>query len=100
MNHSHRAIGLVDAPQQRQCDGMVSSQSNNTRQRLASPREPSLIGVGKRFAHEDAVVSSFDLLNRPFVVIGCHGDVAAVQDSQIAGERVRLEGHIVTATVM
>lgn len=98
MNHRHWAVGLVDAPQQRQRDGMVTSQGNDTRQCPAGPREPNLVGVGKRLAHQNAVVSFLNLLNRPCVVVGCHGDIAAVHNSQVAGERVRLEGNIVSAT--
>ena len=69
VNHRDRPIGLVDAPQQRKCDGMVSSQSDHSRQSLARLGKTGFIRIGVWLAHEDAVVSLFDLLDCIRIVV-------------------------------
>ena len=69
VNHGHRPIGLVDTPQQGQCDGVITTKGNNTRKGLASTRKTGFISIKVRLAHQDAVVSLFDLLDCPGVVV-------------------------------
>lgn len=69
MNHRHRPIRLVNTPQQRQRDGMVTSHGDNPREGLVGLGETTFVSVGERLAHEEAVVALFDLLDCPGVVI-------------------------------
>ena len=69
MDHGDGTIRLVNAAQQRKGDGVVASHGDNPRQGLASLGEAVLISIGVRFAHEDAVVAFFDLLDSPRVVV-------------------------------
>ena len=76
-----------------------------------------MVGVGEGFAHEEAVVALFDLLDCPGVVISVlvilflyqdiiskrwgirsHWDITTVQNPEIAGEWIRLEGDVVATT--
>lgn len=68
MNNRHGAVGFVDTPQQGQRDSVVTTESDNTRKSLASPRKTKLVRIGEGLAHQNAVVSFFDLLDRPSVV--------------------------------
>lgn len=98
MNHCHRSVCLVDAPQQGESNGVVTAHGNDARQRLTSTREPQLVSVCEWLAHENAVVSLLDLLNSPGVIVRRHGDIATVHDTELASERVRLERDVVAAT--
>lgn len=69
MNDRHWPIGPVNTPQQRQCDGMVTTKGNNTGKGLASARKAQFIRVGVRLAHQDTVVSLLNLLDCPGIVI-------------------------------
>lgn len=69
MNHRHWPICLVNTPQQRQRDGMVTPHGDNPREGLAGLGETAFVGVGERLAHEEAVVALFDLLDCPGIVI-------------------------------
>jgi hypothetical protein len=69
MNDRDRAIGLVDTAQQRQGNGMVTTQGDDSWQHLAGLGDALLVCVGVRFAHQDAVVPILNLLNGVCVVI-------------------------------
>ena len=69
MDHRHRSIRLVDTPQQRQRDGMITSHGDNPWKGLAGLGETIFVGVGERLAHEEAVVALFNLLDCPGVVV-------------------------------
>ena len=77
-----------------------------------------MVGVGEGFAHEEAVVALFDLLDCPGVVISVfvilflyqdiiskrwgirsHWDITTVQNPEVAGEWIRLEGDVVATTI-
>jgi len=64
-----RAVGAVHAAEQRQGDGVVTAESDHTRERLALLGGTLEVGVGVRLAHEDAVVAFLDLLDGPGVVV-------------------------------
>lgn len=69
MHHRHRAIGTVDGPQQGQGDGVVTTERDDARQRLALLRWAKLVRIGLGLAGKDAVVTLLDLVKRPAVVI-------------------------------
>lgn len=69
VNDRHRPICLVDTAQQGKRDGVVASQGDDPWQHLAGLRETLLVCVCVRLAHEEGVVSIFDLLERPGVVV-------------------------------
>jgi len=73
VDNSYRAVGLVDAPQQREGDRMVTTEGDDTRQSVPSPRRAGLLGVGERLAHKQAVVTLLNLSDGPSVVIPYHG---------------------------
>lgn len=69
MNNRHRPISLINTPQQGQCDGMVTTKGNDTGKGLSSTRNTRFIRVSVRLAHQDTIVSFFDLFNCPGVVV-------------------------------
>lgn len=69
VNDGDRAVGLVDTAQQRQGDGVVTAEGDDTRQGFARPGHAVLVGIGVGLAHEDAVVALFNLLDGPFIVV-------------------------------
>jgi hypothetical protein len=69
VDHSHRPVSLVDTAQQWQCDGMITTQGDDARQSLSSPGQSFGVRIGVRLAHEQAVVSFFDLLDGPRIVV-------------------------------
>lgn len=69
MDHSHGPVSLVDTAQQRQCDGMITPQSDNPRQSLSGPGQSFRIRIGERLAHQQAVMSFFNLLDGPSIVV-------------------------------
>jgi hypothetical protein len=69
MDHSYRPVSLVDTAQQWQCDGMITTQGDDPRQSLSGPGQSFSVRVSERLAHEQAVVSFFDLLDGPSVVV-------------------------------
>jgi hypothetical protein len=51
MNNRDRTIGLVDAPQQRQSNGVIASKRDKSRQHLTSSGKTLLAGIGVGSAH-------------------------------------------------
>lgn len=62
-------VCLVDTAQQRQCNGVVASKGNYTREGLACPRGPSIVGTAVGLAHQQAVMALLDLLDGPGIVV-------------------------------
>lgn len=98
MDDRNGTVRLVYAAEQGQCDGMVSSQRDNSRQYLPVDGHSGLFCVGVGFPHKKRVMALLNLTNGPGVVVACDGDVATVEDSQITGEGIALQGHIVPPT--
>lgn len=69
VNDRDWSVGSVDGPQQRECDGVVAAQGDNTGERLAAFRRAELVSVGGRGAIEDVKVALFDLVQSPRVVV-------------------------------
>lgn len=98
VNDADRAVRGFDTTQQRQGDGMIPAQRDETRQGPPLLRGPRLVGVCSRLAQKQLLVPVLDLLQRIRIVIRRHGYVAAVEHRGPGVERVRVEGHVVTAT--
>lgn len=116
VNHRHGAIGTVDGAQQRQGDGVVTAEGDDTGESAALDGRASLVSVSGRRAGQEVEMTLLDLLQRPGVVIsGCvslvndlladavydlrrDGDVTTVEDGGPAVEGVRGERHIVATT--
>lgn len=81
VNDSDWAVGLVHTAQQGQSNGVVATHGNDTREGLAMLRLASNVGIGSGFTHENAVVTFFDLLNSPLVVVS---DVWSVISPRLA----------------
>lgn len=73
VDDSDGAIGLVHAAQQRQSDGVVTTHGNDTRKGLSLLRWAKLLAIVCGLAHEDGVVTLFNLLDSPLVVIATLG---------------------------
>lgn len=97
MNDRHGAVGPVDGPEQGQRDGMVTTEGDHARQRLALFRWADLVRVGGRLAGEDAVVALLDLVKGPRVVVRGNRDVTTVQHGGPAVERVRVQWDVVAS---
>lgn len=69
VDHSNRSVRLVNTPQQRKGNCVVTTHGNDTGEGLASLRKTLLVCVGEGLAHEDAVVAFFNLLDSPGIVI-------------------------------
>lgn len=69
VNDGNGTIGLVHAPEQRESNGVVSAESDNSWESLAMLGNSWLFGIGCRLSHEDAVVALFDLVKSPLVVV-------------------------------
>ena len=63
------AVGFVHAAEERECDGVVTAEGDDTGEGLALGRRARSQGVGGWLAHEDAVVAFFDLLDGEGVVV-------------------------------
>lgn len=50
VNDSHRAVGTVDRPEQRQCDSVITAEGDDTRQGLSTLGRANLLGVSGRCA--------------------------------------------------
>jgi hypothetical protein len=48
---------------------VITTQSDDPRQSLSGPGQSFSVGIGERLAHEQAVVSFFDLLDGPSIVV-------------------------------
>lgn len=69
VDHGNRSINLVDASQQRKCDGVVATQSDNARRSLALDAGARLIGVRGRLPGQQCVVAPFNLLDSISVIV-------------------------------
>jgi hypothetical protein len=69
MDHGYGAVRLVDTPQQRECNSVISAEGDHAGKGLPGLRNAFLVRVCVWLAHEEAVVAFLDLLDRPRVVI-------------------------------
>ena len=63
------AVGSVDAAQEREGDGVVAPEGDDSREGLAVLGDAGFGGGGVGLAHEEAVVAVFDLLDRVGVIV-------------------------------
>jgi hypothetical protein len=78
MDHGHWSVGTVDGAKQRECDGVIASQGDNTWQCLPLQSWSLLVSVGGWRSTKEVVVSVFDLLKGIRVIVGCYWDVSTV----------------------
>lgn len=78
VNHGHGAVGTVDGAQQRQGDGVVAAEGDDTGESAALDGRASLVGVSGRRAGQEVVVSLLNLMQRPGVVISGRVSLANV----------------------
>lgn len=78
MNHGDRTISTVDGAKQRQSDGVVSAQSNNTGQCLALDRRTSLVGIRSRGTRKNVEMAFLNLAESPCVVVSEDGQSECV----------------------
>ena len=69
MNDADGAVGFVYRTEQRECDCMVTAQSNDTGERFAFQCGANFVCIGLRAAHEELVVAILDLLDGVGIVI-------------------------------
>ena len=69
MNDADGAIGFIYGAEQRECDCMVTAQSDDTGKGFAFSGRAEFVCVGLRAAHEELVMAVFDLLDGVGVVI-------------------------------
>ena len=105
MNDRDLTVGTVDGTQQREDDGMVPSESDDTWVMFAVSRDGNERLSGLRVVPEsreggavkERLVAFLNLLDGKFVVVRRDGDVTAVDDSEAREERVNSKGHVVAA---
>lgn len=64
-----RTVGLVHAAKQRQRDCVVASHCDHARQGSTVLRWADFFCVGRRVAHENAVVTFLDLVDGPCIIV-------------------------------
>lgn len=69
MDDGDGTVCLVDAAEQRQRNGMISPERDDTGQGLAVDGNPGLISIGVGFPHQKSVVSVLNLTNGPRIVV-------------------------------
>lgn len=69
VNHCHGSVGSVDGSKERQCDRMVTTKSDNSRESPALQCRARLVCICGWWAREDIVVAFLDLSKRPLVVV-------------------------------
>ena len=69
VNHTDGPVGLVYGSEKREGDGVVTSESDEARERFAELRYTRFTGSGVGFAHQERVVPVFDLLESIRVVV-------------------------------
>lgn len=69
VDHRDGSICAVDGSQQREGDGVVTAQRDDTGKCLALLRGAELVGVGGGGTREDAVMTLLDLVKSPSVVV-------------------------------
>lgn len=79
---------------------MVSTKSNDSRQRLFLLGGSLFECISHRGTRQDAVVAFFNLLKGIGVVVGSDWDITTVEDSGPAVERVCGERDIVSSTIV
>jgi hypothetical protein len=85
------SVCLVHGAQKRQSDSVVATESNDTRQCLSMLGRAGHVCICGRLAHQNAVVTLFNLFQSIFVVITGDRNVTTVNDSSPSIERVRLK---------
>jgi hypothetical protein len=78
---------------------VIAAHGDHTGEGLVFFRESRLVGVSGRLAHKDAVVAFFDLVDRPFRVVGSDRNIAAIDDRGPAVERVGGKRDVVASTM-
>lgn len=84
------AVCFVHAPEQRESDGVVASEGDDTWEDFSVLGDADVVGFRCGCPHEDAVVAFFDLLEGPFVV------VSASQSAVYLGCRLKWSTYEVT----
>jgi len=69
MDNRDRTVSTVDGPEQGESNGVVSTEGDDSRECLSILSGTLLLCVGSRNAGEDGVVSLFDLMEGPGVVV-------------------------------
>lgn len=92
MNHRNRPINTLQRAQDRQHDGMVTAQTDDTWV------SPFVRRVG--WMVQDLAVSLLHLLEGMRCVEGCDGDVAAVDDTQSFFEGVHVPDGVVATSFL
>ena len=69
VNHCHGAVGSVDRPEERKGDSVVAAEGDHAGEGLALERGAFLAGVGLGGPRKDGIVTFFDLVERPCVVV-------------------------------
>jgi hypothetical protein len=78
---------------------VIASHSDHTRESLALLCKPCLISVGSRLAHQNAVVTFFDLVDSPCWVVRGDGNITAIEYGGPAVERVGSKRYVISSTV-
>lgn len=119
MNHADGTVFTVYAPQKRQSDGVITTQSDHAGKSLASLRIAFRLGIRMRRTRQDRIVALFHLLDGIRIVVPAardrciseqrrwlcrkdnpsrsHGDIPTVNDLGPVVEGVRIEGDVVAA---
>ena len=111
------AVGAVDGAQEGEGYGVIAAEGDDSGKCLAVLRGTFLFGVCGRGAGEDAVVTFFDLVEGPGVIVSvtsvntrlCSGgnwegslrsnrDITTIQDGSPAIEWVRFQRYVVSST--
>ena len=100
-----RAICAVDRPQERQHDGVVTSERDHARVVLPvlrdrherRARQRVVRQRRERRAVQQLSVSVLDLLDRERVVVRRHGDISAIDDLQPGKKGINLQRYVVPA---
>jgi hypothetical protein len=78
VDHGHWPVGTIDRAKQRECDGVITSKSNDTWQCLPLQSRTLLVSVGGRRSAKKVIVSVFDLLEGIRVIVGSNWNISAI----------------------
>jgi hypothetical protein len=78
---------------------VIASHGDHTREGLALLRKSNLICVCGRLAHQNAVVTFFDLVDSPCWVVRGDRNITAIEYGSPAVERVGSERYVIASTV-
>lgn len=115
MNYTDGSISSVYTPQKWKSNRVVSTEGNNSRQRLAGLRRAFFLRIGGWCAIQNAIVTLFDLVDRIGIVIAqnhrqlrgqaqCHEDlrghrnITTIENSCPTVEWVLVKRHIISPT--